>query len=77
MKYLGLSWFKRLLGLLPDPTIQHLRKARFDIEEESRSIVLEKAVAMKGICQDHDNAEGEDLMNILRMLFFSLVLPLL
>ena len=76
MKYLGLSWFKRLLGLLPDPTIQRLRKAIFDIEAESRNIVLKKAVAMKDIRQDHANAEGEDLMSILRMLFFSLVLPL-
>ena len=77
MKHPGPSWFKRLLvRLIPDPTIQRLRKAIFDIEAESRNIVLEKAVAMKGICQDHENAEGEDLMSILRMLFFSLVLPL-
>ena len=77
MKYLGPSWFKRLLvRLIPDPTIQRLRKAIFDIEEESRSIVLEKAVVMKDICRDHENAEGEDLMSILRMLFFPPVLPL-
>ena len=73
MKYLGPSWFKRLLvRLIPDPTIRRLRKAIFDIEAESRSIVLEKVVAMK----EHENAEGEDLMSILRMLFFCPVLPL-
>ena len=68
MKYLGPSWFKRLLvRLIPDPTIQRLRKAVFDVEAESKKILREKRTAIEA--GDEQLAlqlsEGKDLMSIL------------
>lgn len=70
MKYLGPSWFKQLLArLVPDPAIQRLRKAIFDVEAESKKILLEKRTAIGA--GDEQLAlklsEGKDLMSILCM----------
>ena len=68
MKYLGPSWFKQLLArLIPDPAVQRLRKAVFDVEAESKKILREKRAAIEA--GDEQLAlqisEGKDLMSIL------------
>ncbi|KAK7681425.1 hypothetical protein QCA50_015517 [Cerrena zonata] len=68
VKYLGPTWFKRLLArLTPSPTVQRLRKAVSDVEAESKKILSEKRAGLQAGDEDtvHNLSEKKDVMSIL------------
>ncbi|KAK7682256.1 hypothetical protein QCA50_014843 [Cerrena zonata] len=69
-KYLGPSWFKRILArLVPSATAQRLRRAIDDVEAESKKILTEKRAGLEAGNKDvvHEFSEKKDVMSILRM----------
>ena len=68
-KYLGPSWFRRVLtSLVPSPTVQRLKKAVDDVEAESKKILSSKRAGLKAGDKEiaHDISEKKDIMSILR-----------
>ena len=71
-KYLGPSWFRRVLtSLVPSPTVQRLKKAVDDVEAESKKILSSKRAGLKAGDKEiaHDISEKKDIMSILRAYF--------
>ena len=71
-KYLGPSWFRRVLtNLVPSPTVQRLKKAVDDVEAESKKILSSKRAGLKAGDKEiaHDISEKKDIMSILRAYF--------